>query len=60
MSRGWGQEAHTAQGKAECCMVPRDPTLSALLLIQHILSMLLCFPSLKHKTMLYDKENSAV
>ena len=38
--RGWGQEAHTAQGEAECCMVTRDPTLSALLLIQHILSML--------------------
>ena len=38
--RGWGQEAHTARSEAECCMVPRDPTLSALLLIQHILSML--------------------
>ena len=39
-NRGWGQEAHTAQGEAECCMVPRDPTSSALLHIQHILSML--------------------
>ena len=27
-------------GEAEYCMVPRDPTLSALLLIQHMLSML--------------------
>ena len=27
-------------GEAECCMVPQDPTPSALLLIQHILSML--------------------
>ena len=45
--RGWDQEALTACGKAECCMVPQDPTLSALLLIQHILSMLIVFSSLK-------------
>ena len=27
---------------AECFMVPRDPTLSALLLIQHILCVFIC------------------
>ena len=36
-------------------MVPRDPTLSALLLVQHILSMLFVFSSVKHKTVLHDK-----
>ena len=38
--RGWGQEAHAARGKAECCMVPRDPTPSSILHTQHILSVL--------------------
>ena len=28
--------------------------------IQHVLSNLLCFSSVKHKTMLYDKGSSAV
>ena len=53
-----GQEAHTARGKAKCCMVPRDHTPSALLLTQHILSML--NSSVKHKTVhvLHDKGSS--
>ena len=40
---------------ALCYMVPRDPTLSALLLIQHIE-----FSSVKHKTVLHDNSSSAV
>ena len=54
-----GQEAHTAQGEAECCMVPRDPTLSALIThtahTVHAITNLLCFSSVKHKTVLYYK-----
>ena len=38
--------------------VPRDPTLSALLLIQHILPIV--FSSVKHKNVLHDKGSSAV
>ena len=31
---------YSTRGEAECCMVPRDPTPSALLFIQHLLSVL--------------------
>ena len=41
-------------------MVPRDPTPSALLLIQHAITKLLCFSSVKHKTVLYYEGSSAV
>ena len=55
-----------ARGEAECCKVPRDPTLSALLLIQHILSMLqltycdfICLCCVTKAAVLYDSYSTA-
>ena len=52
MSNEAERVAHRARGEAECCMVPQDPTLSALLLIHtHLQSTNSCY--------YYDKGNSA-
>ena len=37
MQRVGGQEAHTARGEAECCMVPRDPTPSVSVMAAYII-----------------------
>ena len=65
MSNKAQRVGHTARGEAECCMVPQDPTLSALhTCTAHTVHNLLCFHTklfcMTKVAVLYDSYSVAV